>query len=496
MGLVVRQSIFTTIISYFGVLIGYINVLYLFPKFLDPSQIGLIRTIQDAAILFSPFAQFGLSHSLIRYYPQLVKEKSSQGGFLALILMMALGGFVIFLVVFNTFEQKILAYFSENAKEIIQYVPIVLWLTFILLITGIIESYSRSLLKTVFPNLMREVAVRFMMAILVTVYFLGWMSFETFIVTTVFAYLLWLIALLIYLAVGKDLAFSTKFSFISKEKAKELVVYSLMSFAGAAGMIILGKIDSLMIAGLMGLQSVAIYTTGFYMASVIEVPKKALSSVAMPLIAQSFEKNDLKHIHTIYQKTSLNQLIIGGLLLIGVVINLDNIYGMMPNNEIYVAGKWVVIIVGIGKLTDMAFGPSSEIVVLSKYFWFNIILILLLAGTSIAANNILIPRYGINGGAISVAFAVITFNVVKYIFLQITMKIQPFTMATFIVLGIAAATVGLNYILPSFDNIFVDIIFRSSIVTLFYGGAILLTRVSPEINNIFRKGLNIVGLVD
>lgn len=496
MGLVVRQSIFTTIISYVGVLIGYVNILYLFPKFLDPDQVGLLRTIQDAAILFSPFAQFGLSHSLIRYYPQLVKEKGSQGGFLSLILLMSLGGFVIFLVVFKVFERPILMYFSENAGAILQYVPIVLWLTFILLITGIIESYSRSLLKTVFPNLMREVGVRAMMSLLVTCYFLGWISFETFITTTVIAYLVWLVALLIYLAVGRDLSFSTKFNFISKDKARELIVYSLMSFAGAAGMIILGKIDSLMIAGLMGLQSVAIYTTGFYMASVIEVPKKALSSVAMPLISQAFEKNDIKHILTIYQKTALNQLIIGALLLIGVVINLDNLYTLMPRNDVYEAGRWVVVIVGIGKLADMAFGPSSEIVVLSKYFWFNIILIVLLAGTSIVANNMLIPRYGINGGAMSVAFAVIVFNTAKYFFILRTLNIQPFTMATFVVFGIAAATVGLNYLIPIFDNIFLDLIIRSAIVTFFYGGAILMTKVSPEINKIFKKGLNLVGLVD
>lgn len=494
MGLVVRQSIFTTIISYVGVLIGYMNVLYLFPKFLEPDQIGLLRSIQDAAILFSPFAQFGLAHSILRYYPQLVKEKQSQGGFVSLVLLLSLGGFVIFLVVFKVFEGNILNYFDDKAAALLEYVPVVLWLTFILLITGIMEAYSRSLLKTVFLNLLKEVAIRAMLAILVTMYFLGWLSFEAFIISTVIAYMVSLLALMIYLASSKDLAFSMKFSFISKEKKKELIVYSLLSFAGAAGMIIIGKIDSLMIAGMLGLKYVAVYTTAFYMASVIEVPKKALSSVAMPLIAQSFEKKDIKHIATIYQKTSLNQFLIGALLLIGVAINLDNIYDLMPNKEIYEAGKWVVIFVGVGKLADMMFGPSSEIVVLSKYFWFNIILILLLAGSAIIANNLLIPRYGINGAAIGVAFALTTFNAVKYFFIWATLKIQPFNWATLVVCIIAGVTVAVNYFLPVFDNLFVDLIFRSSIVTVFYGGLVLITKVSPEVNAIFKKGLGFVGL--
>ncbi|HZY78060.1 MAG TPA: polysaccharide biosynthesis C-terminal domain-containing protein, partial [Cyclobacteriaceae bacterium] len=349
-------------------------------------------------------------------------------------------------------------------------------------------------LKTVFPNLMREVATRALLAILVTAYFLGWLSFEAFIVGTVVAYMLILLALMIYLASSRNLSFNSRFGFVTKEKRKELIVYSLMSFAGAAAMIIVGKIDSLMIAALMGLKFVAVYTTGFYMASVIEIPKKALSSVAMPLISQYFEKNEIKNIATIYQKTALNQFIVGSLLLIGVAINLDNIYDLMPKKEIYEAGRWVVIFVGIGKLADMAFGPSSEIVVLSKYFWFNIVLIVVLAGTTIVANNILIPTYGINGAAVSIAFAVTMFNVVKYVFIWITMKIQPFNFATLVVIGISAATVGLNYILPTFDNIFMDLVFRSGIVTIFYGGLILLTKVSPEVNEIFKKALKISGL--
>jgi len=494
MGLVVRQSIFTTIIAYIGVAIGYVNVLYLFPKFLEPEQIGVLRSIQDAAILFSPFAQFGLAHSLIRYYPQLVKEKQSQGGFVSLILLLAMGGFVIFLVVFKVFEGPIINYFDDNAQVILQYIPIVLWLTFILLMSGILEAYSRSLLKTVFPNLMKEVVIRALLAVLVTLYFLGWLSFDAFILSTVIAYLAVLVAMMIYLASSKNLPINTKFSFITKEKRKELLMYSLLSFAGAAGMIIIGKIDSLMILGIMGPSSVAIYTTSFYIASVIEVPKKALSSVAMPIISQAFEKNDIKHILTMYQKTSLNQFIGGALLLIGVVINLDNIYDLMPNKEIWEAGRWVVIFVGIGKLADMLFGPSSEIVVLSKYFWFNIVLILVLAGSVIGANNLLIPIYGIDGAAIGVAIALTSFNAVKFVFIWITMGIQPFNRATLIVMVIALLTVGLNYILPVFDNLFVDLIFRSSIVTLFYGGAVLLTKVSPEVNQIFKKGLQLVGL--
>lgn len=68
MGVVIRQSIFSSIISYVGVAIGYINLLYLYPRFLELEQIGLLRTIQDTALLMAPFAQVGLAHSILRFY--------------------------------------------------------------------------------------------------------------------------------------------------------------------------------------------------------------------------------------------------------------------------------------------------------------------------------------------------------------------------------------------------------------------------------------------
>lgn len=493
MGIVIRQSIYTTIISYIGAVLGYINLLYLFPKFLAPEQVGLLRTVQDAAILFVPFAQFGLAQSIFRFHPQLAKDKDSEASFLSLLLLLAISGFAIFLIVFKIFEHPLLSYFQDNAKEIIQYASIVVWLTFILLITALLEAYSRSHLKTVFPNLLREVVIRLLLGVLVIVYFKGGLTYSGFIIATVMAYLSCLLILIIYLAAQKHLYFSFRFNAIPKSKIKELIGYSFFSFAGTAGMIIIGKIDSMMVSALIGLAANAVYTTAFYMAAVIEIPKRALSQVAMPLIARAFEKKDLKDIATIYQKTSINQFIIGALFLIGIFINIDNIFNLMPKKDIYEAGKWVVIIVGVGKLTDMLFGPSSEIIVLSKYYAFNILLILILASSAIVSLNVLIPAYGVNGAAVGVALALILFNVVKYFFIWIKLKMQPFSTATLKVLVIALLTLGLNYLLPRFDYLFIDIVVRSSVITVFYSTLILFSKASPDGNAFLQKIMSTIG---
>lgn len=493
MGLVIRQSIVTTVIAYCGVAIGYVNLLYLYPKFLEPGQIGLLRTIQDAAILFTPFAQFGLTQGIVRYYPRLVATQAQAGSFIRLILLFALAGFGIFLFIFKIFETSILAYFEANAPEIIGYTTLVLWLTFILLILVILEAYSRSLLKTIVPNLLREVVVRLLLAVLVLLYFSGHLTFPQFIIGTTIAYLVSLLILILYLWTQGDLRLSSTFNQLDKNELPGLVRFSLLSFTGMAGMIIIGKIDSIMVSGMLGLAANAIYTTSFYMATVIEIPKRALMQISMPLISRAFEKNDMNDIKNIYQKTSINQFIVGSLILVGIWANLHNLFALMPRGEIYEAGTHVVIIVGLGKLIDMLFGPSSEILVLSKYYGFNIVFILLLSAAIITGNNLLIPRYGIDGAAMGSAGALILFNFLKYFFIYAKLGMQPFTKDTLKVIGIGAIALGVNFLVPRLEGVMLDISLRSMAIIIIYVALVFVSKASPEGNQVFKNILAKLG---
>jgi len=494
MGIVIRQSIFTSLISYLGIIIGYVNLLYLYPKFLEVEQIGLLRTLQDAAILFVPFAQMGLAHSITRFFPLYNKSKENASAFINMILTLSLVGFGIFWLIFSLTESEIIAFFNKQASDIARYLHLILWLTFLLLVTSLLETYSRSLLRVAFPTLLREVGIRLLQAILVSLYFLEVISFHQFLILNVAIYAMALSILILNLGIAGHLKLRFDFSFIQSHRLRELLQFSTLSFIGTSSMVIIGKVDSLMVAGLLGLTSNAIYTTAFYMATVIEIPKRAILQTTMPLISEAFEKNNLTEIGSIYKKVSINQLIVGALLLMGVAANLDNIFSLVPKGEIFEAGGYVVLLVGLGKLIDMLFGPSSEIIVLSRYYAINIVVVLILSVTVIALNLVLIPRYGITGAALGSALALFLFNFIKFLFIWWKFNLQPFSLATLKVLGIVLITIGLNYLLPKIENVFADIAYRSALITLLFGGLILVTKCSEEINTLFNKVLKAASL--
>ena len=495
MGVVIRQSIVTSLISYAGVVVGYINTLYLYPRFLQPEQIGLVRTIQDVAMLMAPFAQMGLAQSIIRFYPHFSKEGKQGNSFINFVLMLSILGYGLFIIIFLLLKNNIFLFFEKNASAVSSYIGLILWMTFLLMVTTLLEYYSRSLLKIIVPNFLREIGIRLFQGILVSLYFLNIISFDQFLIFSVGIYIITLSILIWYLVRQGDLKFNFSLQNISSSKAKDVLLYSVLSLVGSASIVIIGKVDSVMVAGMAGLAANAIYTTAFYMATVIEIPKRAITQSAATLIAKAFEKNDLAEIQSIYRKTAINQFIIGTILLIGVWANLENIFHLMPKGEIFRSGMYVVVFVGVAKLIDMAFGPNGEIIVLSKYYWFNMITVIILALVGIMTNFILIPKYGIIGAAYATGLALIIFNIIKWIFVYGMLGLQPFGWSFIKVLVIGAGVSLLNYVLPKLSNVFVDIFYRSSLITIAYGSCILVSNSSEEINKIFKSVLFRLGLL-
>ncbi|MBX2965968.1 MAG: polysaccharide biosynthesis C-terminal domain-containing protein [Cyclobacteriaceae bacterium] len=495
MGIVIRQSFFTTVISYAGIVLGYINVLYLYPRFLELEQIGLLRTILDFAILMAFFAQAGLATSIIRFYPRFVKDIANSQGFINLVLLISTGSYLIFLAVYFLFEEHFLSWFGEDAEILAQYIHLALWLTFVIAVSNLLESFARTQLKLAFPRLVNEIGIRFLQGVVVTLYFIKVLTFHQVLIASVLIYIVSLLVILVYLARIGLFRFSFSIINIPKSTIKEFALFSLVSLVSSSVFMMIGRLDSLMVSALIDFKANAVYTTAFYMAAAIEVPRRAIAQVNSTLLARAFENNDLSEVQSLYRKTSINQFIIGALLLIGVWANLHNIYALMPNGDTYRIGFNVVVIIGMAKLIDMTFGPNSEILAMSNYYWINSLALIFLAPLIITFNYVLIPTYGIDGAAYGTCISILIFNIIKYIYIYIKFRQQPFTQKTIIVALISLLTIALAYYLPVLKHPILDLLYRSTLITLVFSSLILLTKSSDEINSIVQQALIKVGIV-
>ncbi len=427
MGKIANQSLQTALFSYLGVLIGYFNVLWLFPYALEASQLGTFRTIQDLGLLFVPFAQLGLGHGITRFFPKL---QSNQSAFLSFSILLAFGGFTLVCSLFLIFQTQIIGLFAVNSPQVIDFLQVVLLITFFSLLSSILDAYGRSFLKIAVPTFFREVFLRLLTGLLVGSYFLGWIGFEIVMNGLVVVYGISTFGVLVYLLWLGVLKFDFKWSNFPAGFRSSFLKFSLITFLATAASTLIMKIDSIMVSSMVSLEANAIYTIAFSMALVIELPRRAISQVVMPIISDHFNNRNLSEINRLYKQVSNSQLYICLLLFLGIWVNIDSLYYLIPNREIYEAGKYVVLLIGIGKLFDVLFSVNSEVLVFSKYYRFNLLATILMSLLIVGLNYWLIPIYGIEGAAIASAIVMFLFNFVKYLFLKIKLNFDPFSRET------------------------------------------------------------------
>jgi len=487
MGIVIRQSFYSSIFSYLGAIIGFVNVLILFPAFLTEENIGLYRAIQNASLLLLPFAQFGLHASTLKFFPEVERKENGQREFLGFMLLLVTIFYLLFLCLYFIFEHQIHGYFQERAQDLVNSFHLVLILVLILSFQTVIESYSRSLLKTVFPNFLRDFFLRFLISISVLLYAGKFISFDMLLQSLIGIYFLVLIILVIYLAGSSSfkISFPRLASFGSL--GKRIINYSMYSFIGFTGSMIILNVDSVMVSSMLGLAKNGIYVTAFYMGLIIELPRRALNQITTPLLSKGVEENNKKEIQSLYKKTSLNQGLIGALIMLGVLVNLDNIFVLMPQTEIYSTGKYVVIFIALGKLIDMMAGQNGEIILFSKYFRFNVLATLILGLITILSNLIFIPRFDITGAALASLLSLFLFNLVKMIFVSAKLSMHPFSINTIKVILITSFTYFIVSWIPPMP-LWIDLAVRSLLVIILFLGLILLTNASDEITALARGG--------
>ncbi|MGK0488176.1 MAG: O-antigen/teichoic acid export membrane protein, partial [Candidatus Endobugula sp.] len=195
MGIVINQSIKSSAIAYLGVIIGYANVLWLFPYFLESEQIGLFRLIQSSAFLMATFGQFGLSSSLVKFFPRFKNEK----GFLAFTLIGGGVGSLFLFLLTLLFKNQITAYFSQESALFVEYFSITLLISVCLVQFQIFEAYCRSLLQIVIPTLIRDIQLRLSITVLIALFALGIISFDLLIQVLLGVYALMVISIFGYL---------------------------------------------------------------------------------------------------------------------------------------------------------------------------------------------------------------------------------------------------------------------------------------------------------
>jgi O-antigen/teichoic acid export membrane protein len=488
LGIIIRQSIQNTILSYIGIALGFVITIWMYPNILSPEQYGLTRVLLSLAMVSTQLANLGTKNTIIRYFPFFRDPENKHHGILFLSLAVPFVGFILLSAILFFFRPTIVQYFVERSELLVNYYWFILPLAFFILFFHVLSSFVRALYDTVMSSFLMNIVVRVLTVVLLIAYLFSWISFYQFMILFVLTYAVIMVCIFIYTLQLFEVNLKPDFGYLRKSLVKNMVNYSVFAFFGGIASIVVSNIDIIMLSSLAGLEDTGIYAIAFYIGSAITIPRKSIYQISSPIIADAFKAKNYNLIEDIYHRSSLNQIIAGGLLFCGVVANIDNLMNILPPE--YSGGALVIIIIGAANIFDMATGLNGAIILNSKHFRFDLYSTLFLIFVTVILNYLLIPIYGIIGAAIGTATAVLTYNSLKVVYVWLKLAMQPFKWRMLYVVAVGCLTLLLVFQIPTIVNVYVDILLRSIIVTLLFGVPLWMLNISKELNGLITEGIN------
>lgn len=488
MGIIEKQATKNVIFSYLGAGLGFLTILWM-PHLFGTDENGLVRILVSVSTLLAQFSNLGFSAVTIRLFPYFRNKDKGHHGFLFYALIVSLAGFLICWFIFYLFKEKIVASNIEKSRLLVDYLFYLMPLTFFTLFFNVFDTYLRAGYNSVIGSFTKELIQRIIILAMLALYYFQVLDFQLFMFTYIAATCLPSFMLMYYIIRQKEWHVKPVRGFITKELRKEIIKLSLYSiFTGLSGAIIV-NIDVIMVNDMLGLSKTGVYGIAFYFATIILIPARSIYRITSSVVAEAFKKDNLKEIKSLYNKTCNSQLTIGALLFIGIWTNIDNIMRLLPAD--YASGRDVILYISAGYLVEMATGINQVIIANSKDYRYESYFIFITIIITIVANYLLIPVFGIAGSAMATAFTVIFANIMRFLFLRIKYKMQPYDLNTIKLIAITVIAFLPGYFLPGFSNLMIDILIRSCIVGGIFILLILRMEASPDLNGKIRKNLNL-----
>lgn len=450
MGVVVTQSIKGTLVHYIGALIGFFTTFVVLTKYLTPEEVGLTRVMIDAAMMCSGLAQLGTSSSAMRFYPYFKDQDSRDHGFFGWSLLVPCMGFVIFVAVFFLFENAFVQFFSEKSILFVDYLYFLVPMSFFMLYMAVFETNSNLLMRIAVPKFIREVGVRILTLIDYVLYGCDIISLDQMVLFLCLIYGLATIMNVIYLLSLKRISFRIDLSFVTPALRKDFLFYTLFCFAAAVSGTVAPYISQLLVSGTMGLAWAGVYAIALAISSIIEIPYRSLGAISRPHVSEAMSNNDIAKANFLCKNVALHQLLVGSFLFFAIWVNIDLLFELLPNGEDYVAGKWVVFILGLSKLLNSVLNIGTTVLSYSKYYYMSLGFTLLLTFLVIFLNVKLIPVIGIEGSALSTLSSYLVYYLLLLWVVNRKTKVNPFSKKELLVLAIVLVMFAVNTLWCSF----------------------------------------------
>ena len=478
MGIVFKQTSWNIVTISIAILIGGVNTLYFYPEFLKDDYYGLVVFLLATSNLLQPLMSFGAQHNIIKFFSSF-NDKKKKDQFLSSVIFLPL--FFIIPITFLVVQfHDIIAQFLSVKNPIIEsYVWVIFLVSFATSYFEVFYSWSRVQFKSIFGNILKEIYPRISVLFLLILVSFEVLNKENFVWWLTGLYYLRLILMIVY----SFYLYKPVFSITIPDNFKEILSYSFYILLAGSAASFLIDIDKYMIPQKQAISQTAYYAVAVFIATVVEIPGRAMFQILNPLVAKSLNDQNYSELKYLYKKSSENLLLISGLFFLLINLNIDSFY-LLLNNQFYSNASLVVLIISSAKLIQMSFGCGPAILATSTFYRITLPFSISMAISVYLLNDYLIDLYGINGAAISTFIVLLIFTILKILYIVFKIKIQPYSLNSLKILFSIFIVYLINYFINLDYNPLLNIFIRSVGITILYLIMIYFFGISQKLKNL------------
>lgn len=494
MGFVLKQGSLSFIISGFALILGVINNIFIYPRFLNTH--GFLQSIISLTNILIPFSLWGLNIVMNKYH--VLFSHDNYKGFINFILKWLIYAFAAFTIVFWVILPIAFSFIGDDNTTINNFNAFKFSVYIIVLLGAfriISISYSTIFRKIVIPNFLVRIVYNklFLPAIVVVSGIYALSKYNTLVLLIAFNILL-VGLILLYLFRNNWLNNPFIKLNIDSEKRKEIFKFGTYGILNDTGVLLAFSIDILIVNALLGNKSAGVYAIFLFLANVVRLPIDSLGSLLSPMISKFMSENDRSSINQYYKRTTIGIFSLMLAIFIFIFSSMTDILAIMKLEYIDLA-RIIFLLISAGILVNGLTYLNGVILVQSGYYKWNLIFIIFLAVINIFASYVFIEyifqgELKAAGAACGTAVSIFMYNLLKTSFVYYKLGYQPFSYKSLIVIGLALLNLVILYYLNISINPIINMLITGGLVTLGFILPIYLLKISEDVNVIFDSIIN------
>ena len=493
MGVIQRQTLKNNVLAYAAVAIGAVASIWIYPEV--PALKGHADAILKYALLLTPPLSLAMTVVIGRlspYYGENLMETSNR--LMARGLLASLG-LITFLAVLNLLVSEHVVEWVERAGygvgKFAEYswhiLAIVAFMSSSAMITAHLANFKRVAVPVIFNNIFPKVLLP--AALLLALY--GWLNRASFSVGLIIIYGSITAGLLLYaLRLGVFRPNLGKLT-LPENSYREMISVAGFGIFGSIGSVLTTHLDTVMVNGYLGDDLTTVYSFGIFITVLIAIPARGVNAIVRPIVAKAWKERDVEKLAFLYRESAAVLFAVGGVIFTGIVVCVPYVYQITAKTSIYATGFWVTVFLGISQLFDQMTSINSTLVTYTDYYRWNIVFIVLIGLLNVFFNLYFMEvlALGLNGAAIATMLSIMTYNVVKGIFIYWKMGVHPLSWSQLFSAVVLFLIGCIAYFLPLGENVWVNLIVRGGSVVLLSLLYFRFTGAVPPLRNVLTGGM-------